>query len=410
MTYNLNYISSLPDFLSMQRVSFCWFITQGLTDELALFSKISDFGQNIEYSVFGEEYSLIKPAYSLLVARKYNGNYRAQLVIPIEIRNPVLNTTNYQSQFPIVTLPLMTTYATFIINGCERVIVSQIIRSPGIYFERKKNQKASSLFKRKLPANITKLRAFVPAGEAFLAETHLFFSCPTLVSTTTKKKTKLILNWKRNPLYYYSLKSLKQNKKLTPFYFIQYLKIYQTVLRSRKRLEKSKMIYLFLQWLKTQVSLTHPLSEKSNVYKLLTYFNFILQLVVKSNFLRSSLIKNPNTNSEPQMIQNIEQQELTKLNKIYESTIFSSQININLILNAFFISLPHKPQNWVCELSQFLVLRKNSAEATSGIKYFSTALKLKRFRPVVFFSNSFKEKFKYIFVTPPKKKKKRNYS
>ena len=406
MTYNLNYISSLPDFLSMQRVSFCWFITQGLTDELALFSKISDFGQNIEYFVFGEEYSLIKPAYSLLVARKYNGNYRAQLAIPIEIRNPVLNTTNYQSQFPIVTLPLMTTYATFIINGCERVIVSQIIRSPGIYFERKKNQKASILFKRKLPANITKLRAFVPAGDAFLAETHLFFSCPTLMSTTTKKKNKLILNWKRNPLYYYSLKSLKQNKKLTPFYFIQYLKIYQTVLRSRKRLEKPKMIYLFLQWLKTQVSLTHPLSENRNVYKLLTYFNFILQLVVKSNFLRSSLIKNPNTNSEPQTIQNIEQQELTKLSKIYESTIFSSQININLILNAFFISLSHKPQNWFCELSQFLVLRENSAEATSGTKYFSTVLKLKKFRPVVFFSNSFKEKFKYIFVTPQKKKKK----
>ena len=126
MTYNLNYISSLPDFLSMQRVSFCWFITQGLTDELALFSKISDFGQNIEYFVFGEEYSLIKPAYSLLVARKYNGNYRAQLAIPIEIRNPVLNTTNYQSQFPIVTLPLMTRSQPFMIKVAYVVIKGRV--------------------------------------------------------------------------------------------------------------------------------------------------------------------------------------------------------------------------------------------------------------------------------------------
>jgi DNA-directed RNA polymerase beta subunit len=45
------------------------------------------------------------------------------------------------NQFPIITLPLMTTDATFIINGCERVIVSQIIRSPGVYFEKNKNQK-----------------------------------------------------------------------------------------------------------------------------------------------------------------------------------------------------------------------------------------------------------------------------
>ena len=132
-----NYINALPDFLAMQRVSFCWFITQGLTEELALFSKISDFSQNTEYLMFSEEYTLIKPPYSLVVARKYSGNYRAQLVIPIEVRDKLLNQVSFQNQFPIIILPLMTTYATFIINGCERVIVSQIIRSPGIYFEKK---------------------------------------------------------------------------------------------------------------------------------------------------------------------------------------------------------------------------------------------------------------------------------
>ena len=72
----------------------------------------------------------------MLVARKYSGNYKVQLVIPIEVRNKTINSIRYQNQFPIITLPLMTTDATFIINGCERVIVSQIIRSPGIYFEK----------------------------------------------------------------------------------------------------------------------------------------------------------------------------------------------------------------------------------------------------------------------------------
>ena len=111
-----------------------------------------------------------KPSYSLLIARKYSGNYRSQLVIPIEVRNKIINTIRYKNQFPIITLPLMTTYATFIINGCERVIVSQIIRSPGVYFEKNKNQKARTSFKRKLSTDINKLRTFIPSGEAFISE------------------------------------------------------------------------------------------------------------------------------------------------------------------------------------------------------------------------------------------------
>ena len=175
MKQNMNYINALPDFLAMQRVSFCWFITQGLNEELTLFSNIHDFSQNTEYVMFGEEYSLIKPPYSLSIARKYSGNYRAQLVIPIEVRNKIINSIRYQNQFPIITLPLMTTYATFIINGCERVIVSQIIRSPGIYFEKNKSQKTQKQFRRKLSTDINKLRTFLPSGEAFITDCDLFF-------------------------------------------------------------------------------------------------------------------------------------------------------------------------------------------------------------------------------------------
>ena len=122
MSQNTNYINGLPDFLAMQRISFCWFITQGLNEELALFSQMHDFSQNIEYVMFGEEYNLIKPSYSLLIARKYSGNYRVQLFIPVEIRNKAINSVRYHTQFPIISIPLMTTYATFVINGCERVI------------------------------------------------------------------------------------------------------------------------------------------------------------------------------------------------------------------------------------------------------------------------------------------------
>ena len=221
MQQNMNYINALPDFLAMQRVSFCWFITQGLNEELALFSKIHDFSQNTEYIMFSEEYSLIKPPYSLLIARKYSGNYRAQLVIPIEVRNKTVNLIRYQNQFPIITLPLMTTYATFIINGCERVIVSQIIRSPGIYFEKTKNQKNQKQFKRKLPTDINKLRAFLPSGEAFISESDLFFAIPISTYDKIKRKKKLIPNWHINIISYYSIRYLKQADKTSIFYFLQ---------------------------------------------------------------------------------------------------------------------------------------------------------------------------------------------
>jgi DNA-directed RNA polymerase beta subunit len=191
MKQNMNYINALPDFLSMQRISFCWFMTQGLNEELAFFSRIHDFSQNTEYIMFGEEYGLIKPPYSLVVARKYSGNYRAQLVIPIEVRNKVINSIRYHNQFPMITLPLMTTYATFIINGCERVIVSQIIRSPGVYFEKNKNQKPLKQFKRKFSTDINKLSSFLPSGEAFLSEFDLFFPIPKTIYDPSKKKKKL---------------------------------------------------------------------------------------------------------------------------------------------------------------------------------------------------------------------------
>ena len=141
MKESCNYTLALPDFIEMQRVSFCWFISQGLSEELGRFSRIYDFSYNTEYILFSNEFSLVKPIYNVIRAKKYTADYAAQLLIPLEIRNKKLNIIRYHRQFPIVRLPLMTTFATFIINGCERVIVSQIVRSPGVYFEKNKKSK-----------------------------------------------------------------------------------------------------------------------------------------------------------------------------------------------------------------------------------------------------------------------------
>ena len=292
MTQNMNYINALPDFLAMQRTSFCWFISQGLTDELQLVSEIHDFDQNTEYIVLGNEYKLIKPIYNLSIARKYSGNYKAQLIIPIELRNSIINNTYYQNQFPVITLPLMTTYATFIVNGCERVVVSQIIRSPGIYFEKNKNQKIQRLFKRKLSADITKLRSFLPGGTVFLTDLQIFLSNPTYEvyhhersNTTTEK---IVPYWNNLSIQYYSIKHLKTKKKEISFYFLKSFKFYRIVVKTIEYNSKIKLIQIFLKWLtlKSHIACFKFDLKKNSPILILSYFQFIFKYLLNYQILK----------------------------------------------------------------------------------------------------------------------------
>jgi len=162
MKKSLNYITALPDFIEMQRLSFSWFISQGLADELSNFSSILDFSGNIESLIFGQDYRLIKPMSTALEAKKDAKSYVAQLQLLIEIRDKTANIVLKKERISIVNLPLMTNSATFIINGCERIIVSQIIRSPGIYFEKNKKQKRRKRNAMLLSTASPKLKPFVP--------------------------------------------------------------------------------------------------------------------------------------------------------------------------------------------------------------------------------------------------------
>jgi DNA-directed RNA polymerase subunit beta len=406
MKQNMNYINALPDFLAMQRVSFCWFITQGLNEELALFSKIHDFSQNTEYIMFGEEYSLIKPPYSLLIARKYSGNYRAQLVIPIEVRNKIINSVRYQNQFPIITLPLMTTYATFIINGCERVIVSQIIRSPGIYFEKNKNQKTQKQFKRKLSTDINKLRSFLPSGEAFISEFDLFFSIPTTTYDKIKKRKKIIPNWNSNSIYYYSIKYLKEANKNSAFYFLQCFKFYRLTSKILESKSKDKLIQFFLKWLKLKnnaVNFKTNLKEKK-ITSVLRYFQFLLKLLLKyqslqlnsspNNFINFTEINNI---SFLQNSFNLSETQTQKVLKTYTKTILNSQISVQLQLNSKLVLITKHSNNWLLEMHNFQFLKQNLNQTLSKITSIKKLIEFPNLRPTIYFSISLKEQLKYIF-------------
>ena len=406
MKQTLNYINALPDFLAMQRVSFCWFITQGLNEELTLFAKINDFSQNTEYIMFGEEYSLIKPPYSLLIARKYSGNYRAQLVIPIEVRNKMTNSIRYQNQFPIITLPLMTTYATFIINGCERVIVSQIIRSPGIYFEKNKNQKTQNQFKRKLSTDINKLRSFLPSGEAFISESDFFFSIPTTSYDKMKRRKKTISNWNSNSIYYYSIKYLIKSNKNSTFYFLHCLKFYRFLSKILELRSKSKLIQFFLKWLKIKdngINFQKNL-ETNNILYIIKYFQFFVTILVKYRLLESTyFLTTKKSINHSEQILSLEKTfyfskfQADKLFENYTKLLLSSQVSAHLQLNYSLVLLTNHSNNWLLEMEDFELLKKNLNQKLSKTNTIKKLLKFSNLRPTIYFSISLKEQLKYIF-------------
>jgi DNA-directed RNA polymerase subunit beta len=399
MTQNLNFINALPDFLTMQRVSFCWFINQGLKEELALFSRIYDFSQNTEYIMFGEEYGLIKPAYSLLIARKYSGNYRAQLFIPIEVRNKIINNVRYNNQFPIITLPLMTTYVTFIINGCERVIVSQIIRSPGVYFEKNKNQKTHKQFKRKLSTDINKLRSFLPSGEAFLSDSDLFFPIPTNCKTKTAKKSFQAATWKLNSIHYYSFMHLKHLEKNSSFYFLQCFKFYQVISKTLQIKSKIKLIQLFLKWLKLKNNISDFKTnlKKNKVVFLLKYFQFLLKLLIKYQILQTDQIETTNIHLDKLLslikYSNLSKNQITKLSYTYDKKIINLQIPAQIQLNSPLILITKHSKDWLREMDNFVFLKQNINKILVKL---SSINKLLELRPTIYFSISLKEKLKSL--------------
>lgn len=422
MKQNINYITALPDFLAMQRISFCWFITQGLNEELALFSRIHDFSKNTQYIMFGEEYNLIKPPYSLLIARKYSGNYRAQLVIPTEVRNKILNSISYHNQFPIITLPLMTTYATFVINGCERVIVSQIIRSPGVYFEKNKSQRIRKQFKRKLARDINKLRSFLPSGEAFISEFDLFFPIPTImiIDNSFGQEIRTVPFWKSNFIYYYSIKYLKKTKRHSSFYFLHSFKLYRIISKTSDPNLKNELIQLFFKWLKLQDNFSYFKTnlKKDKIVYLLKYFNFLLKLLIKYEIFQITWVYNKlkiyknieNNKKELEefikvnkilfLINNLtlSTDQILKLYNIYDKIIFNSQKLAQIHLNSQLLLITKNSQDWLSEMGDFSFLKQNIKQLILKINSVNRLAKFKNLRPTIYFSISLKEQLKYIFV------------
>lgn len=124
----------LPDLIEIQRSSYKWFLEHGLIEELNSFTPITDYAGKLELHFIGEKYRLKEPKYYIEEAKKRDATYSVQVYVPTLLLNKETGERKEQEVF-IGDLPLMTDRGTFLINGAERVIVNQIVRSPGVYFK-----------------------------------------------------------------------------------------------------------------------------------------------------------------------------------------------------------------------------------------------------------------------------------
>nr|YP_009397022.1 RNA polymerase b-subunit [Spyridia filamentosa]ARW66208.1 RNA polymerase b-subunit [Spyridia filamentosa] len=165
--------SIFPDLAEIQRESFRFFLLEGLVEALNSFPVITDPANNLELKFFGKDYKLKLPRHSVRKAKSRDKTYSAQIYVPSKLtrkdtellkKNKELHSLNLshaqdnQKKYKkrpifIGDLPLMTNRGTFIISGTERVIINQIVRSPGIYYKKELDKNDKQIYSANLISN-----------------------------------------------------------------------------------------------------------------------------------------------------------------------------------------------------------------------------------------------------------------
>ena len=125
-------IMPMPNLLEIQKTSYQWFLDTGLREVFADVGSITDYAGTLELSFI--DYSMNEPPkYNVEECKARDATYAAPLKVSVRLRNRETEEIKEQEIF-MGDFPLMTKSGTFVINGAERVVVSQIVRSPGIYY------------------------------------------------------------------------------------------------------------------------------------------------------------------------------------------------------------------------------------------------------------------------------------
>lgn len=139
----INEVLELPNLIEIQTDSYKWFLDQGMKEMFEDISPIEDHAGKLALEFV--DYSFKEAKYNLAEARAHDTNYSAPIYVKLRLMNKETGEIKDQEVF-FGDFPLMTDGGTFIINGAERVIVSQLVRSPGVYFHDKLDKNGRQSF------------------------------------------------------------------------------------------------------------------------------------------------------------------------------------------------------------------------------------------------------------------------
>ena len=129
----INEVLEMPNLIEVQKNSYQWFLDEGLKEVFEDISPITDYNGNLELEF--TDYRLEDtPKYTVMECKERDATYSAALRVTTRLFNKETGEIKEQEIF-MGDFPLMTEAGTFIINGAERVIVSQLVRSPGVYYD-----------------------------------------------------------------------------------------------------------------------------------------------------------------------------------------------------------------------------------------------------------------------------------
>ena len=138
-------VIELPNLIQVQLSSYEWFLETGLRTALQEIFPISDFTGNLELDFI--DYSMGEPKYSVQECKERDVSYQAPLKLSVRLTDKESGEIK-ESEVYMGDLPLMTDKGTFIINGAERVVVSQLVKSPGVYFNESLDVAGNKLYRR----------------------------------------------------------------------------------------------------------------------------------------------------------------------------------------------------------------------------------------------------------------------
>ena len=136
-------VLDLPNLIEVQTSSYQWFLDEGLRDMFNDIMPIEDFQGKLSLEFV--DYQLLKPKYTVEEAREHDANYSAPLHVTLRLINHETGEIKNQEVY-FGDFPLMTEQGTFIINGAERVIVSQLVRSPGVYYNAETDKSGRTIY------------------------------------------------------------------------------------------------------------------------------------------------------------------------------------------------------------------------------------------------------------------------